>query len=96
VAFRRRLIDELAETRRSVSSVAHELGVKRGEIEADFAHLIRSARAAGHAVAIQPARCRSCGFIFDERKLAKPSKCPACRGSRILEAQIAIVKRGSG
>jgi len=93
VAFRRELIDKLAATQRSVSGVARELGLKRGEIEADFQHLIRSARAAGHTVAIEPARCRSCGFTFDEDKLAKPSKCPACCGSRILEAQISIVKR---
>jgi hypothetical protein len=93
VAFRRELIDKLAETPRSISSVARELGLKRGEIEEDFAHLIRSARAAGHAVAIEPARCRSCGFTFAESRLAKPSKCPACRGGRILEAQISIVKK---
>jgi transcriptional regulator len=93
VAFRRELIDKLAETPRSVSSVARELGLKRGEIEEDFAHLIRSARTAGHTVVIEPARCRSCGFTFDERKLAKPSRCPVCRGSRILEAQISIVKK---
>jgi len=93
VAFRRQLIDNLAEAPRSVSSVACELGLKRGEIEEDFAHLIRTARAAGHAVVTDPARCRSCGFVFDERRLAKPSKCPACRGSRILEAQISIVKK---
>jgi predicted Zn-ribbon and HTH transcriptional regulator len=93
VAFRRQLIDELAQTPRSVSSVARQLGLKRGDVEADFEHLIRSARAAGHTVMIEPAHCRSCGFIFDERKLAKPSKCPDCRGSRILEAQISIVKQ---
>ena len=95
MAFRRELIDKLAETPRSVSSVSRELGLKRGEIEGDFEHLIRSARAAGHTVVIEPARCRSCGFAFDGSKLAKPSKCPACRGSRILEAQISIVKRQS-
>jgi predicted Zn-ribbon and HTH transcriptional regulator len=93
VAFRRELIDKLAESPRSVSSIARELGLRRDEIEEDFGHLIRSARSAGHTVVVDPARCRSCGFTFDERKLAKPSRCPACRGSRILEAQISIVKR---
>lgn len=92
MAFRRQLIDMLTETPRSVSSVARELGLKRGDVEDDFHHLIRSARAAGHTVLVEPARCRSCGFVFDTRKLAKPSKCPACRGSRILEAQISISK----
>jgi predicted Zn-ribbon and HTH transcriptional regulator len=93
VAFRRQLIDILVAGPRSVSSVARELGLKRDEIESDFEHVIRSARVAGHSVIIQPAQCRTCGFTYDERKFAKPSKCPACRGSRILEAQISIVKK---
>jgi len=83
----------LAEQPRSVSSVARELGLKRGDVEDDFHHLIRSARAAGHLVRIEPARCRTCGFIFDHTRLAKPSKCPSCRGSRILAAQISLTKR---
>ena len=52
--------------------------------------MIRSARAAGHRIIIEPARCRSCGFVFSEDKLIKPGKCPACRGTRLFEAQIWI------
>jgi len=40
-----------------------------------------------------PARCRSCGFTFDEDKLSKPGKCPECRGTRLYEAQIFIEPR---
>jgi predicted Zn-ribbon and HTH transcriptional regulator len=90
VVFRRQLMDMISGTPRSESSIARELGLKRGDVEEDFQHLIRSANAAGHTVRIEPARCRTCGFMFDERKLAKPGKCPACRGTRILEAQISI------
>jgi predicted Zn-ribbon and HTH transcriptional regulator len=93
VVFRRQLMDMLSVAPRSVSSIARELGLKRGDVEEDFQHLIRSARAAGHTVHIDPARCRTCGFLFDERKLVKPGKCPACRGTRILEAQISIEKQ---
>jgi predicted Zn-ribbon and HTH transcriptional regulator len=39
---------------------------------------------------IEPARCKSCGFIFGEEKLSKPSRCPNCRGERLFEAQIRI------
>jgi len=53
-------------------------------------HALRSARAAGHHVTVTPARCRACGFTFSEDRLAKPGKCPACGGSRIIEAQIAL------
>ena len=60
------------------------------DVDDDFRHLIRSARAAGHQVVIEPARCRTCGFMFGEDKLSKPGKCPSCRGTRIYEAQVSV------
>jgi predicted Zn-ribbon and HTH transcriptional regulator len=90
VAFRRDLLTLLTVEPRSVSSLARELGMKRQDIEDDLRHAIRSARAAGHRVVIEPARCRSCGFLFGEDKLLKPGKCPACRGTRLYEAQIRV------
>ena len=86
--FRKALLDLLTAQPRSVSSIARELGLKRGDVEDDLRHAIRSARAQGRTVVVEPARCRSCGFTFGEEKLSKPSKCPGCKGSRIFEAQI--------
>ena len=90
MTFRRALIDVLTAQPRSVSSIARELGLKRGDVEDDLRHAIRSARAAGRRVLIEPARCRSCGFTFGDDRLSKPSKCPGCRGRRLFEAQIRI------
>jgi predicted Zn-ribbon and HTH transcriptional regulator len=90
MTLRRDLIALLSAQPRSVSSLARELGLKRSDVEDDLRHMLRSARAAGHRVAIEPARCRACGFTFAEDKLSKPGKCPKCRQSRILEAQIRI------
>jgi transcriptional regulator len=90
LTFRKALIDVLTAQPRSVSSIARELGLKRGDVEEDLRHAIRSARASGRRVLIEPARCRACGFTFGEDKLAKPSRCPSCRGSRLYEAQIRI------
>jgi predicted Zn-ribbon and HTH transcriptional regulator len=90
VTFRKALIDVLTAQPRSVSSIARELGLKRGDVEEDLRHAIRSARASGRRVLIEPARCRSCGFTFGEEKLSKPSRCPRCRGERLFEAQIRI------
>ena len=73
-----------------MSSIARELGLKRGDVEEDLRHAIRSARASGRRVLIEPARCRTCGFTFGEEKLSKPSRCPSCRGERLFEAQIPI------
>ena len=90
MAFRKDLLALLSAQPRSVSSLARELGSARGDVEEDLRHALRSARAAGHQVTVIPARCRSCGFTFDQQKLSKPGKCPACRGTRIYEPQIFI------
>jgi transcriptional regulator len=90
LTFRKALIDILTAQPRSVSSIARELGLKRADVEDDLRHAIRSARASGRRVLIEPARCRTCGFTFGEEKLLKPSRCPSCRGERLFEAQILI------
>jgi predicted Zn-ribbon and HTH transcriptional regulator len=90
MAFRRDLLTLLTSQPRSVSSIAREMAMRRGDVEDDLRHLIRSARAAGHRVIVEPARCRACGFTFGDDRLAKPGRCPACRGTRLYEAQIRI------
>jgi predicted Zn-ribbon and HTH transcriptional regulator len=90
MTFRKDLVALLAAGPRSASSLARELGLRRGDVEDDLRHTLRSARAAGHRIVVVPARCRTCGFTFDEDKLTKPGKCPACRGTRLYEPQIAI------
>jgi len=92
MTFRKELLALLSDQPRSASFLARELGLTRTEIEEDLRHAIRSARAAGHRVQVLPARCKSCGFEFDEDRLTKPGKCPACKGSRIYEAQILVAQ----
>ena len=75
---------------RTASSLARELGVGRHDIEDELRHVLRSAASAGEVVDIEPAHCKKCGFVFDISRLAKPSKCPSCGGSRIYEALISI------
>jgi transcriptional regulator len=90
MTLRRQLMDVLSREPRSVSRLSREIGLSRSEIEDALRHMIRSARAAGHRVVVVPARCRSCGFTFDDDRLSKPGKCPECRNSRIFEPQISV------
>jgi len=90
MTLRKQFMDVLTREPRSVSSLAREIGLSRADVEDALRHMIRSARAAGHHIAVTPARCRSCGFVFGEDKLTKPGKCPSCRKSRIFEPQIAV------
>jgi predicted Zn-ribbon and HTH transcriptional regulator len=88
--FRKDLITLLGDQPRSVSWLARELGLRRGDIEDHLRHALRSAQAAGYDILVVPARCRSCGFTFADDKLSKPGKCPRCRGSRLYEPQISV------
>lgn len=88
--FRRALIDLLSHEPRSVSSIARELGLRRGDLEDDLRHALRSARAAGHRIDIVPARCKACDFVFADEKLVKPGRCPVCKGTRLFEPLIRI------
>ena len=84
--FRRQLVELLSQEPRTASSVAREMGLRRNEIEDDLRHALRSAAAAGHRIEIIPARCKDCGFSFGADRLAKPGRCPECKGSRLFEA----------
>ena len=88
--IRRQLIELLSPEPRSVSALAQQLGLRRGDIEEDLRHAVRSAIAAGHRVEVIPARCKDCGFLFDENRLAKPGRCPSCKGSRLFEPLIRL------
>ena len=90
MTLRKQLIEFLSHEPRSVSRLARELRLPRADVEDALRHMIRSARAAGHRIVVLPARCRSCGFTFDDETLTKPGKCPSCRNSRIFEPQISV------
>jgi predicted Zn-ribbon and HTH transcriptional regulator len=90
VTLRKRLHDLLSQQPRSISSLARELGMSRGDLEDELRHTIRSAEGAGHHIVVVPARCKTCGFVFSEDKLTKPSRCPACKGSRLFEPQVQL------
>jgi transcriptional regulator len=90
MTLRRHLVELLSTEPRSVSSLARELGMRRGDMEEELRHVLRSARAAGHSIEVIPARCKACGFVFGEDTLAKPSRCPACKETRLYEPMIRI------
>jgi predicted Zn-ribbon and HTH transcriptional regulator len=93
MTLRKDLVALLSAGPASVSSIARQLGLPRGDAEEHLRHAIRSAEAAGHTIIVVPARCKSCGFVFSEQKLSKPGKCPECHGTRLYEPQIGIQPR---
>ncbi|MCC6811941.1 MAG: transcriptional regulator [Deltaproteobacteria bacterium] len=54
-------------------------------------HLIKSGKAKGVKVAVEPARCLDCDFSFKKRdKLTTPGKCPVCGSERISNVRFSI------
>lgn len=90
MTIRTDLLRLLSAEPKSVSSLARELGLTKRDVEDHLRHAIRTARASGHDVIVEPAECRTCGFQFDADKLVKPGKCPQCRGTRLLEARVRV------
>lgn len=88
--FRKDLIPLLLNNPLSVSQIARLVGETPKDIEAALLHLLKSLKHTQYTVAIEPARCRKCGFEFDTSKLTKPSKCPKCKSTWLLEPRVCL------
>jgi predicted Zn-ribbon and HTH transcriptional regulator len=91
--FRKELIDLLLGNPMSITQIARSVGEPPGQVADDLGHLLRSLKHTAYRAAIEPARCRACGFEFSDEKLNKPSKCPECHSTWVLEPRIAIAHR---
>ena len=91
--FRKDLIELLLGNPMSLTEIARRFGEPAGQVADDVRHLFRSLKHTDHRAVIEPARCRSCGFHFSEEKLGKPSKCPKCRSTWVLEPRIGITHK---
>jgi predicted Zn-ribbon and HTH transcriptional regulator len=91
--FRKDLIDMLLGHQMTVTEIARVVDEPPSRIVDDLQHLLRSLKHMDFQALIKPARCRACGFEFSTDKLNKPSKCPECRATWILEPKIEIQPR---
>jgi transcriptional regulator len=91
--FRKDLIEMLLGNPMTVSQVARLVDESPGRVADDLNHLFRSLKHTEHRAVVEPARCRACGFEFSGEKLTKPSKCPECHSTWVLEPKIGIERR---
>ena len=92
--FRKDLIPLLLDNPMSVAQIARLVRETPRDIENDLLHLLKSLKHTEYTGVIEPARCRKCGFEFATGKLAKPSKCPECKVTWILEPRVALQRKG--
>ena len=92
--FRKNLIPILLGNPMSVVEIARAADEAPSQVADDLQHLLRSLKHTRYKARVQPARCRACGFAFSEEKLTKPSKCPKCHSTWILDPRIGIEEKG--
>lgn len=64
--------------------LADRLGLRERELADHLPHVARTLRARGRRLAVQPAECLACGYLFrDRRRLTAPGRCPRCKSLRI-------------
>ena len=88
--LRRDLIDKLWKRPLPISEVAKIAEMPIREIEGELGHLLKSLKHTDYEATIYPAECRACGFVFEAKRLRKPSKCPKCHRTWISEPRIEI------
>ena len=77
----------------SVAQIARLVGETPRDVEADLLHLIQSLKHTELTAEVTPARCRKCGFEFERSKLGKPSKCPECKSTWVMEPRVAFRRK---
>ena len=76
----------------TLMSLAGFFGVPLKVIEDDISHIEKSV-ASSYKFKITSPDCEACGFIFQKKKLKKPSRCPMCKSERITEPLLELVKK---
>ncbi len=90
---RERMMEMMSLEPISLQHLANHFRVEMRELADDMEHIRRSVRKDADLV-IEPATCKGCGFAFRERSRIKtPSKCPRCRGERIMPATFFIQEK---
>jgi predicted Zn-ribbon and HTH transcriptional regulator len=68
-----------------------QAGVSERDLPRHLEHLRKSLRQEGLRLAVSPAKCLGCGFVFAKRdRLSKPGRCPVCKGTRVAGPEFSV------
>jgi len=80
--IRQEIIELLAAQALTARELGRILRLDPKDVTDHLAHIRKSLTAAGKRLAVQPSRCRKCGFEFkNRRKLTPPGRCPRCKST---------------
>jgi len=89
---RRRILSLLSGHSLTARQISAEVGIPEREAYAHMPHVKRTVARLGGRLAVTPAECRQCGYVFRKRERPnKPGRCPVCRGESISEPLFAVL-----
>jgi len=91
---RRRILSLLSDRPLTARQISAEVGIPEKEAYAHLPHVKQTVARLGGRLAVTPAECRQCGYVFRKRERPnRPSRCPVCRGESISEPLFAVLVR---
>ena len=92
LTVRQKIITLLSEGEMDAREISREVGIREKEVYDHLTHIARSLTAKGKALLIEPSRCLSCGYVFeDRRRFTRPGRCPRCKQSHLLSPSFSII-----
>lgn len=83
---RRKILALLSGTPLSAKQISARAGIPEKEVYTHLPHLEKTVSTLMGRLAVVPAECRKCGFVFRKRERpGRPGRCPVCRGESISE-----------
>jgi predicted Zn-ribbon and HTH transcriptional regulator len=83
---RQMIIDILRQGPVSAKELSALVHIPEKEVFPHLEHIRKSLHHGADRLLMEPAHCKSCGFVFHKReRFSKPGRCPTCHGSFIDE-----------
>jgi pyruvate-ferredoxin/flavodoxin oxidoreductase len=74
--------------------ISRRTGLSEKALPDHLEHLGKSLHRSGERLAVHPAECLACGFVFEGRgRLTTPSRCPTCKSERVSPPSFGIEGR---
>ena len=81
---RQQIIELLTNGEMDARELSREAGIKEKEAIEHLSHIARTLAVRGKKLAIRPAECLLCGYVFEKRqRFTRPGRCPRCKKSHL-------------
>jgi predicted Zn-ribbon and HTH transcriptional regulator len=75
----------------TIREISEAVRASEKEVLGHLEHLEKSISRRGGRLAVVPAECEKCGFVFQKRtRFKKPGRCPLCRSTLIHEPLFSV------